>query len=541
MNCKSTYTMKKWTITKRIVACFALAVALSAAMGLVAWCALRTNGNHADELSSKKLPGLALSAEALRNLTCAHLALVRHVLTTNASEKLTYEAEISAIAQTNAVIAGQLEGLCKLPEESRLLEKMSHARQDYLNARTPILALSNAGHDEAALNQLLGAGREAYGAYDRVAKEFSDLETQDARGSAQAIQHSAQSSRLELEVTLALEAISCILLSWWIIRGLNQTLKRISRSLDEGAEQVAAAASQVASASQTSAEGSSQQAASIEETSSSLEEITSMAKNNAERAEKCKVWMSDARIIVGKVDALLKETAVAIQQTNQSSDATSKVIKTIEEIAFQTNILALNAAVEAARAGEAGMGFAVVADEVRNLAQRCAQAAKETSVLIENATQAAHKGGRLTAATQEAFQQNIENAVKTGAAIDEIAAAIKEQSQGVSQINTAVGQMDKVTQSAAANAEECAAAAEELDTQAVAMKTFVQELMALVGQPADSGHGPAPSQAQPIHKIVSTGRSEFRSKSKITADGKRSSNAATGSAGVLSPGPCKFF
>jgi methyl-accepting chemotaxis protein len=220
----------------------------------------------------------------------------------------------------------------------------------------------------------------------------------------------------------------------------------------------------------------------LEETSSSLEEMASMSKNNSERAEKCQTWMAESRVITGNVDKLLGETAVSIQEINQASQATGKVIKTIEEIAFQTNILALNAAVEAARAGEAGMGFAVVADEVRNLTQRCAQAAKETSTLIESATAAAHKGNELTTKTQAAFKQNMENGVKVGTAVDEISMSAKEQSKGIDQINTAVGQMDKVTQSNASAAEESAAAAQELNAQAITMKGSVAELLELVGR-----------------------------------------------------------
>jgi methyl-accepting chemotaxis protein len=211
-----------------------------------------------------------------------------------------------------------------------------------------------------------------------------------------------------------------------------------------------------------------------------LEELASISKNNMELTGKCKSWTGEARVVVGKVDKLLNETTAAIQEINHSSEATGKVIKTIEEIAFQTNILALNAAVEAARAGEVGMGFAVVAEEVRNLAQRCALAAKETSVLIENAAAAALKGSQLTASTQAAFRQNIEIADKVGTTVDGIAAAVNEQSQGIAQINTAVGQMDRVTQSNAASAEESAAAAQELNAQAEVMKQSVRELLRLV-------------------------------------------------------------
>ncbi len=314
-------------------------------------------------------------------------------------------------------------------------------------------------------------------------------------------------------VWVGLGAIALSIGVIWLLTGsVIRGVRGIAMSLSSGAEQTTAAASQVSAASQVLAEGSSEQAASIEETSASLEEMASMSRNSAEQTDKCNEWMGEAKVIVGKVDKLLNETAASIKETNRASEATSKIIKTIEEIAFQTNILALNAAVEAARAGEAGMGFAVVADEVRNLAQRCAQAAKETGVLIETAGSAARKGSQLIVSTQDAFKQNIENATKIGAAIDAIAAAVKEQSQGISQINTAVGQMDKVTQSTAATAEESAAAAEELNAQAEVMKASLLELVKLVdgssqanvstsSQPT-SGNGapPTPLKATTNHR-----------------------------------------
>jgi methyl-accepting chemotaxis protein len=305
---------------------------------------------------------------------------------------------------------------------------------------------------------------------------------------------------------LGLGAIAMVIIVVWLLTGnIIRTVRGIALSLSSGAEQTVTAASQVSSASQTLAAGASEQASSLEETSSSLEEMASMAKHNAEQTEKCLGWMGEARAVVGKVDKLLTETVVSIQDIKRSSEATSKVVKTIEEIAFQTNILALNAAVEAARAGEAGMGFAVVADEVRNLAQRCAQAAKETSVLIENAANAAGKGSQLTVATQEAFKQNMENAAKVGTAIEDIATAVKELTGGITQINVAVSQMDKVTQSNAATAEESAAAAEELNGQAEVMKQSLGELLQLVGGQSESAAGKPAAysrQTTPIRPIM---------------------------------------
>ena len=179
--------------------------------------------------------------------------------------------------------------------------------------------------------------------------------------------------------------------------------------------------------------------------------------------------------------------ADAILEITKSSEETGKIIKTIDEIAFQTNLLALNAAVEAARAGEAGAGFAVVADEVRNLAMRAADAAKNTTDLIENTIKAVKRGNELTQTTQEAFKENMAIAQKVGSLVDEISAASNEQSQGIEEINRAVTEMDKVVQQVAANAEESASASEEMNAQAEEMQSFVGELVDMVGGSSSKG------------------------------------------------------
>jgi methyl-accepting chemotaxis protein len=276
-------------------------------------------------------------------------------------------------------------------------------------------------------------------------------------------------------------------------RSIALPIGHVADDLNDASQQVASASSQVASASQSLAEGASEQASALEETSSSLEEMSSMTKHNADNAAQAKALMAQARQIVDKVDGQMKNMVTAIQEVTRSSEQTGNIIKTIDEIAFQTNLLALNAAVEAARAGEAGAGFAVVADEVRNLALRAAEAAKNTSGLIENTIVTVKNSRDLTEQTQNAFNENREITNKVGQLIDEIAAASNEQAQGIGQIGKAVAEMDKVVQQTAANAEESASAAEEMNAQAVQMENYVDNLVSII----NGGHGKEmPAQSQ---------------------------------------------
>jgi CHASE3 domain sensor protein len=279
---------------------------------------------------------------------------------------------------------------------------------------------------------------------------------------------------LTMIVGLVVALLASVAVAFFIIRNSNKVLTSVAHALDDGSNQVASAAAQVSGSSQSLAEGSSEQAASLEETSSSLEEMASMTKRNSENSQKANDLAKQARTAADKGVVDMQAMSAAMDAIKVSSDDIAKIIKTIDEIAFQTNILALNAAVEAARAGEAGMGFAVVAE-------RSAQAAKETAAKIEGAIAKTAQGVDISSKVSLTLNEIVTKARQVDELAAEVAGASREQTQGITQINIAVGQMDKVTQSNAANAEESAAAAEELNAQAAVMKESVGDLLQLVG------------------------------------------------------------
>ena len=297
-------------------------------------------------------------------------------------------------------------------------------------------------------------------------------------------------------------------LTWFFVTGrLAQSITRIVKSLQEGSVQTASAATQVASASQSLAQGSSEQAAAIEETTGSIEEMAAMIKQNAGNANEARALAETARLSAEKGTRAMLRMSDAIGDIQKSSDATSKIVKTIDEIAFQTNLLALNAAVEAARAGEAGKSFAVVAEEVRNLALRSAEAAENTAALIEQSVKNASHGVQIGREVGEALTEIAEGSRKVNDLVSQIATACNQQAVGIEQISTAVGQMDTVTQRSAASAEESASAAEELSVQADELSHIVTRLQVLVngsdvGSELAADHGPLAQRTRELHRTL---------------------------------------
>ncbi len=308
------------------------------------------------------------------------------------------------------------------------------------------------------------------------------------------IEADSRTSMLILTVLIA-AALGVSLTLWTIMAGrMGRKLFFFASHMQGASDEVASAAGEVSGASQSLAEGASKQAASIEATSASLEAMSSMTRQNAENAGQADSLMKEANATIATANNTMDRMTASMTAISRTGEETQKIVKTIDEIAFQTNLLALNAAVEAARAGEAGAGFAVVADEVRNLAMRAAEAARDTSALIEESVHQIKEGAELVDVTNKAFDEVAVQAVKVTHLIGEIAEASNEQAQGIGQVDSAVNEMDRVVQKNAATAEESASASEEMNVQAAQMTAMVDALVTYVG-------GRGPNRQQPGHQL----------------------------------------
>ena len=259
------------------------------------------------------------------------------------------------------------------------------------------------------------------------------------------------------------------------MRNLKVELSSILRQIDTSAEQVSNASSQVSSSSQNLSQGAVEQASSVEELAARISEISNQVKDTADSAQQVREQTHQAGEGVSVCNQQMQELMRAMEKIDSSSTEISKIIKTIEDIAFQTNILALNAAVEAARAGTAGKGFAVVADEVRNLASKSAEASKNTTLLIAHSTEAVQTGTNIAKHTADALLNVVENIQSMVGSIDQISTVSSEQAEAVLQVNEGVNQISSVVQNNSATAEESAAASEELSAEAANLKQLVDQ------------------------------------------------------------------
>ncbi len=489
--------MRHWTIGKRLMFGFGIVVAIVTALGAYSVTQLRVIQAASDRVVKDSLPGTALSGLILAHVKSNLSYTLEHLTASSATDMGAIEAEVTRTRELITTDLSNYEKTITQPDDRALFEKIKPAREQFVVVFGQTLALSRNGKKDEAFQLFTAQVKPAYQQLENTVTAVSDWNV-DAGSEAGAVVADAVSSTMTGVVAgVALAMAMAVVVGLFIIRSTGLVLRTAVTSLRQGAEQVAAASGQVSTSSQSLSQGATEQAASLEETSASMEEMASMTRQNAENSRHAAALMQGVDGKVRDSNNSLNEMVASMSAIKESSDKISRIIKTIDEIAFQTNILALNAAVEAARAGEAGMGFAVVADEVRNLAQRSAQAAKDTAVLIEESIARSAEGATRVEQVANSIRSITASVAEVKGLVDGVSTASQQQTQGIDQVSQAVAQMEKVTQTNAATAEESAAASEELNAQAAQSMEVVQQLDALVGGTSEALKG-ALLRAAPI-------------------------------------------
>jgi methyl-accepting chemotaxis protein len=473
--------MSSWSIGRKIAVGLLLVLLQALSVGLFGlWMTNRT-AHKLQPVSAEYLPETELASQVEREVLNARIHFIYFVTIQkegslekgwarfrNAEKELPALRESVSRSEAFAGIRPDVEQLCRDFNSYRpVLERIIDVVQKHENHGPEFADL---------LKEWARLGGAMVDSAGRLSHRGSRV-TEDAAKEAAARLHSGA----------AIMAGSCVAgllvglaLAFLVTRNIGRSLGKVTLDLGESARRVADAASQVSGSAQSLAEGASQQAASLEETSASSVQINAMASQNRRSSTAAADTMIEVSEHVGGANRNLDEMLVSMDEIHSSSDKISRIIKVIDEIAFQTNILALNAAVEAARAGEAGLGFAVVADEVRGLSQRCAQAAQDTEDLIRESIAKSSDGRAKMGQVATAVRSITESSVKVTALVEEVKRGSDEQAREIEQVARSIGQMENLTQATAASAEESASASEELRAQSEALRAIVARLDGMV-------------------------------------------------------------
>jgi len=467
-----------------VTTCFIVVALGVGALALISNNFTREGSHQTKTLTSQFLPGLVSLArlqKATLNLKSVTLqfALAKDEIGMNA-QKQAFKVETEQVTKSLA----EINQLATGTQSHALIAELGVSIHAYQTLAEKFQGELRGGDFEKAMatldQQVMPTQKKVETTLQALTEEYFLL-SEGAGASTAELIAKADKFGTDGAIVLGCVTLLCLAVALVATRMISRRLRHTNDLLHSSTGIVQNNASLVASSSQALAEGSSSQAASLEETSASLEELNAMTKRNAESAQQAKQAATQARASADAGAEHMKAMATAMSTIKASSDDIAKIIKTIDEIAFQTNILALNAAVEAARAGEAGMGFAVVAEEVRALAQRSAKAAKETATKIEDSVAKSQQGAQISGEVAQSFETIQQQIRQLDTLVGEIALASQEQTQGISQVTTAVTQMDSITQANAASAEETAAASHELNTQSSVLSEAVGSLHSLLG------------------------------------------------------------
>ncbi|MFM7035844.1 MAG: methyl-accepting chemotaxis protein [Planctomycetia bacterium] len=472
---------KTSTIPHRVGVGFAVLVLAAFSIGLASLWRLSEIKHHVTSLSDNIVPSVATLSRIIEaNLLGLQSARTAILDIDDPARMAAAAVDMRKAIDRGDSLCGSYVDLFSDADDERLFVAARAARNAFLTKLQQAAALAADGRADEARRTVLGdvepVARECLERFRAVIDHNIALSEREL-GRAE--------SKLRMGfrfnvATLAGTVLVGLLLATTIMRSLSRTLMQISSSLETGAARTSSSSSQLASVSQTVATGCSEQGASVAETGAALEQMSAMTRATAENATRAKECAAQARVAAESGARTMVEMDSAMQAIATASGDVAKIVKQIDEIAFQTNILALNAAVEAARAGEAGAGFAVVADEVRLLAQRSAAAARETAERIEAAITSSREGAASCGRVGHSLDEIAERIRAADGLVAEIATAAREQSQGIRQITTAMAQLDQIAQDNAARADEGARAAADLSDQAVLMQEQVESLRGLV-------------------------------------------------------------
>jgi|688.fasta_scaffold103071_3 methyl-accepting chemotaxis protein len=475
--------METLNIPRRIGIGFVTLVLLSVLLGAVALWQILSLQDQVMRLSTNTVPSIASLAEISSCNQRAGRASRRTLMLAGDPEKVaSARARYESAKKAGEVAVEAYRSLISDDEDARLFQDAVAYRGKWLSKADKVLQLADAGNGDEAQALLVD---ESDPALEACGEKFSEVVVYNQLlGSrvADAAMRVAAATRWLVGGMFALVSIVGAVTGWLISRGVTRSLGNLSDTLEQSASLTSLASGQLAAGSKALAAGCGEQGSGVAETSAALEQMSAMIRSTADNAEKAKAFAQQARAAAQTGAQTMVEMNTAMHAIEASSAEVAKIMKNIDEIAFQTNILALNAAVEAARAGEAGAGFAVVADEVRSLAQRSAAAAKETAEKIEAAIANSKRGAKSCGNVGESLEEIVQKVAAADGLVAEIATAAQEQSQGIRQVGVAMNQMDSVTQANAASAEEGANAAAQLKEQADAMQETVRTLRAMVGR-----------------------------------------------------------